>query len=55
MDTSSVGLVEKSLVGGGAKVNLQGRFQKPLVATVGADGKVTIQHQAPASNAEEKH
>jgi hypothetical protein len=54
-NTSSVGLEEKSIVGGGSKVDLQGRFQKPLVATMGADGKVTIQHQSPAPNAEEKH
>lgn len=53
-NTSSVGLVEKPLVGGGSAVDLQGRFQKPLVATMGADGKVTIQHQAPGSDAEEK-
>lgn len=55
MNTSSVGLVEEPLVDGGSKVNLQGRFQKPLVATMGADGQVTIQHQSPASNAEENH
>jgi hypothetical protein len=54
-NTSSVGLEEKPLVGGGSKIDLQGRFRKPLVATTGADGKVSIQHQSPTPNAEEKH
>lgn len=54
-NTSSVGLVEKPLVGGGSKVDLQGRFQKPLVATMGADGKVTIQHQVSTPSDEKKH
>jgi len=30
--------------GGGVKVDLQGRFRSPLIATVGADGKLKTQH-----------
>jgi hypothetical protein len=45
LSTSSEGLTETRLPGGGAKVDLQGRFQTPLVATVGADGKVSIDHK----------
>jgi hypothetical protein len=30
--------------GGGVLLDLKGRFQSPLVATPGADGKITIQH-----------
>ncbi len=47
--TSSEGLVaEPSPVsGGGTMINLQGRFQSPLVATQGSDGKMKIEHQAP--------
>ena len=44
--TSHQGLVEvpSPVPGGGVKVDLQGRFQSPLVATIGADGKVRMQH-----------
>jgi hypothetical protein len=47
--TSDQGLVEvpSTVPGGGVKVDLQGRFQSPLTATVGADGKVTIGHAPP--------
>ncbi|MBI3250112.1 MAG: hypothetical protein HYZ50_26760 [Deltaproteobacteria bacterium] len=47
--TSSAGLVpEPSPVpGGGTLIHLQGRFQSPVVATQGSDGKVKIEHQAP--------
>ena len=43
---SSQGLVEVPNSGpaGGMKVNLQGRFKSPLVATVGPDGKAQIKH-----------
>jgi hypothetical protein len=46
LSTSHQGLVEvpSSVPGGGAKVDLQGRFQSPLIATVGADGKLKMQH-----------
>lgn len=44
--TSQEGLVQvpNSGPGGGVKVDLQGRFQSPLVGTIGADGKLKIQH-----------
>jgi hypothetical protein len=44
--TSHEGLVEvpSSVPGGGVKVDLQGRFQSPLIGTIGADGKVELQH-----------
>ena len=46
VSTSSEGLQELPVVGaaGGTKVNLQGRFQSPLMATVGPDGKVVVEH-----------
>jgi hypothetical protein len=37
---SSAGLVETRSPGGGVMVDLQGRFQSPLIATVGTDGQV---------------
>jgi hypothetical protein len=45
--TSHQGLVEapSPVPGGGFTLDLQGRFQSPLTATVGPDGTVTIQHQ----------
>ena len=44
--TSHQGLVETpiSTPGGGVKVDLQGRFRSPLIATTDASGKVRIQH-----------
>lgn len=55
--TSSAGLVaEPSPVpGGGIGINLQGRFQSPLVATQGSDGKVKIEHQAHDAETGGKH
>ena len=46
LSTSHQGLVEtpSSVPGGGVKVDLQGRFQSPLVVTIDADGKVKMQH-----------
>lgn len=46
MSTSSEGLVEREspVPGGGMIVDLQGRFQSPLIATVDADGKVKMHH-----------
>ncbi|MCB1540519.1 MAG: hypothetical protein KDJ25_06610 [Rhodoblastus sp.] len=43
---SSQGLLEVPSSGpaGGVKVNLQGRFQSPLIATVGPDGRARIKH-----------
>ena len=45
--TSDEGLEEEAsaVPGGGVKVNLQGRFRQPLVATIDPEGKVHIQHQ----------
>lgn len=52
LSTSHQGLVEVPLPGGGYKLDLQGRFQNPLIATVGADGKVKMQHlsEPPAAH-----
>jgi hypothetical protein len=36
--------VEAPAPGGGVKVDLQGRFQSPLIATVDGNGKVRTQH-----------
>lgn len=44
LSTSSQGLVEEPAPGGGYRIHLQGRFQSPLMATTGPDGKVRIQH-----------
>lgn len=46
LSKSHEGLVEtpSSVPGGGVKVDLQGRFQSPLVVTIDADGKVKLQH-----------
>lgn len=42
--TSGEGLVETPLQRGGVMIDLRGRFQSPLVATVDADGRVHIEH-----------
>jgi hypothetical protein len=44
--TSHQGLVEapSSVPGGGVKVDLQGRFQSPLIVTIDPDGKVKMHH-----------
>ena len=46
LSTSHQGLVEtpSSVPDGGVKVDLQGRFQNPLIGTIDADGKVRMQH-----------
>ena len=46
LSKSHEGLVEtpSSVPGGGVKVDLQGRFQSPLVVTIDAEGKVKLQH-----------
>jgi hypothetical protein len=41
---SSAGLVETRSPNGGVMVDLRGRFQSPLVATVGPDGRVRLHH-----------
>jgi hypothetical protein len=46
--TSPQGLVVEPSPGGGERVNLQGRFQQPLVGTITADGKAKFDHgEAP--------
>jgi hypothetical protein len=56
ISTSHQGLVEalSSVPGGGVKLDLQGRFQSPLIATVDAEGKVKIQHLEPPGAQEKK-
>ena len=53
LSTSNQGLVEvpSSVPGGGVIIDLQGRFQSPLVGTIDSSGKLKIQHlhQPPAS------
>ena len=44
LSTSHQGLVETPTAGGGVKVDLQGRFQSPLAATIDANGNLRIQH-----------
>ena len=46
LSTSHQGLVEEpaAVPGGGVKLDLQGRFQSPLVGTIDADGKFRMQH-----------
>ena len=46
MSTSSEELVEvpSAKPGGGVTVDLQGRFQTPLIATIDANGKLKVQH-----------
>ncbi len=41
---SSVGLVEERGPRGGVAVNLRGRFRTPMIARVGNDGKVVMDH-----------
>lgn len=48
MNFSFDGLTEVPLPGGGYKVDLQGRFQSPLLATVGKDGKLQMGHPVAA-------
>jgi hypothetical protein len=49
---SSQGLVEEPVPGGGVKVDLQGRFRSPLVATVRPDGSVGVRHGASDGTSE---
>ena len=46
LSTSDSGLVEvpSPVPGGGVMIDLQGRFQSPLVGTIDANGKVKMQH-----------
>jgi hypothetical protein len=46
LSTSHQGLVEEMspVPGGGVKLDLQGRFQNPLMVTIDGEGKVRMQH-----------
>src|SRR5262249_33945458 len=46
LSTSHQGLIEvpSAAPGGGVKVDLQGRFQSPLLATIDANGQLKMQH-----------
>lgn len=46
LSTSHQGLVQvpSSVPGGGVKLDLQGRFQSPLIVATDADGKVKMRH-----------
>jgi hypothetical protein len=46
LSTSSQDLVQipSSEPGGGVKLDLQGRFQSPLIGTIDANGKVKVEH-----------
>ena len=48
--------VPSPTLGGGIMIDLQGQFQTPLVATIDADGKLTMKHESamPAAAAERK-
>lgn len=46
--TSTEGLVETPLPHGGVMLDVRGRFQSPLVATVDADGRVHLGHAGEA-------
>jgi hypothetical protein len=56
LSTSHQGLVEtpSAVPGGGVKVDLQGRFQSPMIATVDANGKLKIQHIEPSQSGDKK-
>ena len=57
LSTSHQGLTEiqNSVPGGGVKVDLQGRFQSPLVATIDANGQLKVQHlhEVPESGSQQ--
>lgn len=55
-ETSSAGLQEtpSPVAGGGIMVDLQGRFQTPIVATRSADGKLTIDHSPVQPDSKEE-
>ncbi len=46
LSTSHQGLVEEvsPIPGGGIKLDLQGRFQNPLMVTIDGEGRVRMQH-----------
>jgi hypothetical protein len=56
LSTSHQGLVEEpsTVPGGGVKLDLQGRFQNPVIVTTDADGKVKLQHLHPTPEPTDK-
>jgi hypothetical protein len=44
LDRSTAGLVEVPTAGGGSMIDLQGRFQTPLNATLAPDGTLRLRH-----------
>ncbi len=52
--TSHAGLVEETAPGGGVMINLQGRFRSAATATVGTDGKATVDCVPPGTAHEEQ-
>jgi hypothetical protein len=56
MSTSHEGLVEvpSPKPGGGMMLDLKGRFQSPLMATIGPDGKIRTQHLNEPAKSDEK-
>ena len=56
LSTSHQGLVEEvsPVPGGGVKLDLQGRFQNPLMVTIDGEGQVRMQHLHPTPEPAEK-
>ena len=58
LSTSHQGLVEtpSTVPGGGVKLDLQGRFQSPLIGTIDANGKVIMRHpgEVPTNSPDKK-
>jgi hypothetical protein len=56
LSTSHQGLVEvpSPVPGGGMMLNVQGRFQNPVAATIGPDGKVRLHHLGQPETADPK-
>ncbi len=44
LSSSQEGLVQVPVPGGGYKIDLQGRFQSPLIGTIDPKGNVKMQH-----------
>ena len=57
LSTSHEGLVEvpSTVPGGGVALDLQGRFQSPLIGTVDENGKVRMQHLGEPAEPDHKH
>ena len=44
---AAAGLAEEAAPGGGVMVNLQGRFQSPMIGTIAPDGSARVECQGP--------